>query len=82
MSAIRSDVAIAGGGMVGLTLALALARGGMDVAIADPLTREQMADEHFDGRVAALAFSSVRMFRALGLWARLSAMPSRLATSW
>jgi 2-octaprenyl-6-methoxyphenol hydroxylase len=71
MSAIRSDVAIAGGGMVGLTLALALARGGMDVAIADPLTREQMADEHFDGRVAALAFSSVRLFRALGLWARL-----------
>jgi 2-octaprenyl-6-methoxyphenol hydroxylase len=71
MGAIRTDVAIAGGGMVGLTLALALARGGLDVAIADPLTREQMADEHFDGRVAALAFSSVRMLRALGLWARL-----------
>ena len=73
MGELRTDVAIAGGGMVGLTLALALAQGGLEVVIADPLTRAQMADEHFDGRVAALAFSSVRMLRVLGLWARLEA---------
>jgi len=57
--------------MVGLTLALALAQGGFRVTIADPLTPQQMADRGFDGRVTALAFSSVRMFRALGLWDRL-----------
>jgi 2-octaprenyl-6-methoxyphenol hydroxylase len=73
MSAMRTDIVIAGGGMVGLTLALALARGGLDVVVADPLTAEQMADERFDGRVAALAFSSVRMLRVLGLWKRLEA---------
>ena len=71
MDAIRRDVAIAGGGMAGLTLALALARGGLEVIVADPMTAEQMADEQFDGRVAALAFASVRMLRVLGLWHRL-----------
>src|SRR5258706_984489 len=71
MGAMRSNVVIAGGGMVGLTLAIALARGGLEVAVADPMTAEQMADERFDGRVAALAFASVRMLRVLGLWQRL-----------
>jgi len=69
---IRTDVAIAGGGMVGLTLALALAQGGMKVALADPLTPAQLLDERFDGRVSALAFASVRMMRILGLWDSLS----------
>src|SRR5262245_22381200 len=66
--AIRTEIAIAGGGMVGLTLALALAQGGLSVAVADSLTIEQLSDERFDGRVSALAFASVRMLRALGLW--------------
>jgi 2-octaprenyl-6-methoxyphenol hydroxylase len=69
---LRKDVVIAGGGMAGLTLALALAGGGLDVALADPLTPEQMADERFDGRVSALAFASVRMLRTLGVWEPLA----------
>jgi 2-octaprenyl-6-methoxyphenol hydroxylase len=69
---IRTDVAIAGGGMVGLTLALALSQGGMNVALADPMTPAQLLDERFDGRVSALAFASVRMLRALGLWDALA----------
>ena len=71
MVAVRKDVVIAGGGMVGLTLALALAQGGLEVAVADPLTRAQMEDASFDGRVAALAFASVRMLIVLGVWERL-----------
>jgi 2-octaprenyl-6-methoxyphenol hydroxylase len=69
---VRKDIVIAGGGMAGLTLALALAGGGLEVALADPLTPEQMADERFDGRVSALAFASVRMLRALGVWEHLA----------
>ncbi|HEX3484366.1 MAG TPA: FAD-dependent monooxygenase [Micropepsaceae bacterium] len=69
--AMQKDVVIAGGGLVGLTLALALAQGGLEVAVADPLTRAQMEDERFDGRVSALAFASVRMLMVLGLWDRL-----------
>ena len=49
-----ADIAIAGGGLVGLTLGLALAQGGLNVAVADPLNPEQLADERFDGRVSAL----------------------------
>lgn len=63
-----ADIAISGGGLVGATLALALAQGGLEVAVADPLTRAQMEDERFDGRVAALAFASVRMLKVLGVW--------------
>ena len=69
---LRTDIAIAGGGMVGLTLALALSQAGMKVALADPMMPAQLLDERFDGRVSALAFASVRMLRALGLWDALA----------
>src|SRR5258707_13722975 len=72
VTTITRDVVIAGGGMVGLSLALALAQGGLDVALAEPLSPEQLMDERFDGRVSALAFASVRMMRVLGLWERLA----------
>lgn len=71
---IDTDIVIAGGGMVGLTLALALVQGGLRVTIAEPLSPETMADVRFDGRVSALAFANVRMFTALGLWPRLEAL--------
>jgi 2-octaprenyl-6-methoxyphenol hydroxylase len=58
--------------MVGLTLALALSQAGMRVAVADPMMPAQLLDERFDGRVSALAFASVRMLRALGLWDALA----------
>jgi len=65
------DVIIGGGGMVGMTLAIALARAGLSVAVADPLPRATALDAKFDGRVSALAYASVRMFQALGVWPHL-----------
>ncbi len=70
-ASIETDVFVAGGGMVGLTLAIALAQGGLKVALADPLTRAKLTAPSFDGRVSALNYSSVRMYRALGLWRHL-----------
>jgi 2-octaprenyl-6-methoxyphenol hydroxylase len=67
----QTDILIAGGGMVGLCLALALARGGLGVTIVEPMTADAMTDDRFDGRVSALAFAGVRMLRALGVWPRL-----------
>src|SRR3569833_1383412 len=61
-----------GGGMVGLTLGLALAKGGLDVVIADPLPQSTVVDAKFDGRVSALAYAAVRMFQALGIWEHLA----------
>ncbi len=67
----KTDVFVAGGGMVGLTLALALSQGGLKVVVADPLRPAAALDEAFDGRVSALAYASIRMFEALGVWPEL-----------
>lgn len=69
----QSDVVISGGGMVGLTLALALARGGLKVVVVDALAPKQTVTPDFDGRVSALAYAVVRMMQALELWPRLEA---------
>ena len=68
-----ADVVIGGGGMVGLTLGLALAQAGLDVAVADPIPPAKALDAGFDGRVCALSYSSVRMLEALGVWPHLQA---------
>lgn len=66
-----ADVIIAGGGFVGLTLALALADQGLKVSVADPVTPEAAAEAAFDGRVSALSYAVLRMFRTLGVWQNL-----------
>lgn len=71
MAVTKSDIAIAGGGMAGMTLALAFAKAGLSVCLADRLSPAEMSSEVFDGRVSALAYSSVRMMRALDLWRRM-----------
>ncbi|HVT23990.1 MAG TPA: FAD-dependent monooxygenase [Rhizomicrobium sp.] len=73
MSARETDVVIGGGGMVGVTLALALAQGGLKVAVADTMPQSALLDAKFDGRVSALAYASVRMYQALGVWPDLEA---------
>ena len=67
----QCDVIIGGGGMVGLSLAIALAQGGLDVVVADPVPQGAATDAKFDGRVCALSYASVRMFQALGIWPHL-----------
>jgi 2-octaprenyl-6-methoxyphenol hydroxylase len=62
------DLAIAGGGLVGSTLALAAASGGLEVAIVDRERPEDYLDVAFDGRASAIAFSSRRLFAELGIW--------------
>jgi 2-octaprenyl-6-methoxyphenol hydroxylase len=64
----QADVLISGGGMVGLPLGLALARGGLKTVIVDAAPAAKVLEPSFDGRVSALAYASVRMLRALGVW--------------
>jgi 2-octaprenyl-6-methoxyphenol hydroxylase len=66
-----TDVVIGGGGMVGLSLGLALAKSGFSVVVADALPRQTVLEAGFDGRVIALSQASVRMLDALGVWAHL-----------
>jgi 2-octaprenyl-6-methoxyphenol hydroxylase len=68
------DVVIAGGGMAGATLALALSQGGLSVAILDVAAPETRVAPAFDGRTSAVAFANFRQWRALGVGDGLSAL--------
>lgn len=62
------NIVIAGGGMVGSSLALALAPLGLKVAVVEPVARTAAAQPSFDDRSTALSRSTQRMFGAMGLW--------------
>lgn len=66
------DVIIAGGGLNGPVLALALASAGMRVAVVDPRPADARSEAGFDGRAYALAVASQRLLKALGLWSELA----------
>jgi len=67
----KTDIIICGGGMVGLTLGIAAAQGGLGVAVVDAFLPSTVLAASFDGRVSALAYASVRMLTALGVWRHL-----------
>lgn len=62
------DIVIAGGGLNGPALALALAQCGLSVAVVDSRPADSRAGDAFDGRAYALALASQRLLAALGLW--------------
>ncbi len=62
------DIVIAGGGMIGTSLALALAPLGLRIAIVEAVARKAAAQPSFDDRSTALSRSTQRMFEAMGLW--------------
>ena len=62
------DIVIAGGGMIGTSLALALAPLGLRVAIVEAVERKADEQPSFDERSTALSRSTQRMFEAMELW--------------
>ena len=71
----RADVLVVGGGMVGLTLANALAGGGLDVVVVDQADPAALAAASFDGRASAIAHASQRLLTTLGVWSALGDSP-------
>tara|TARA_R110000868_G_scaffold7354_1_gene39961 strand:+ start:83 stop:1309 length:1227 start_codon:yes stop_codon:yes gene_type:complete len=67
------DIAVVGGGMVGLCLALGLAGAGARVALIERASLAAMAAAEFDGRGSAIAAGSQRILAGLGLWDSLAA---------
>ena len=63
-----ADILVVGGGLNGPALALALAQGGLTVALIDARPAPARAETGFDGRAYALAVASRRMLGAVGIW--------------
>lgn len=64
----RYDIIIAGGGMIGASMALALAPLGLRVAVVEAVASKSGQQPSFDDRSTALSRSTQRMFEAMEIW--------------
>ncbi len=67
-----TDILIAGGGLTGLTMALALARVGLSITLVDREPYSTQLSPRFDGRVSAVARGSKHVLAHLGAWAGMA----------
>ncbi len=63
----KRDLLIIGGGLVGMTLALACARKGLSCHVVDRADPEDLTKEGFDGRASAISTASWNLFRNIGI---------------
>ena len=70
------DVLVAGGGLTGASLAVALAGQGLKVAVVEAVAPEAPGHPSLDDRTSAIARTGVRILEQLDVWPRLSAAPS------
>jgi 2-octaprenyl-6-methoxyphenol hydroxylase len=66
------DVAIVGGGLVGASLALALAPTGLKTALIEGVAPDANTQPSFDDRTTALGNGTRRSFEALGIWSQVA----------
>ncbi|MBL4720642.1 MAG: UbiH/UbiF/VisC/COQ6 family ubiquinone biosynthesis hydroxylase, partial [Alphaproteobacteria bacterium] len=59
---------IAGGGMAGLTMALALDKTGLRVAVVERAPLSVLRTPAHDGRTSAISFGTARIFEGIGVW--------------
>jgi 2-octaprenyl-6-methoxyphenol hydroxylase len=62
------DIAVIGGGMVGASLALALAAAGRRIVLIEGVSPDSSLQQSFDERTTALGNASRRILEALGVW--------------
>jgi len=65
---IEADIAVVGGGLGGMPLAIACARAGIRTVVIDRERPPDMLEEPFDGRTTAIAFGSRRVLEGIGVW--------------
>jgi 2-octaprenyl-6-methoxyphenol hydroxylase len=70
---LQADVAIAGAGMVGMTLAAALATSGVSVVVIDAEVPAAKTAAGFDGRSSAIATASQQVLAGIGSWPDMAA---------
>ena len=64
---VSAEVVILGGGLVGMTLAIGLARAGITSAVVDSLDPAAQTADGFDGRASAISTASWNLYTHLGL---------------
>ena len=67
------DIAIIGGGLVGASLACALAPLGLKIALLEAVPLKAASQPSYDDRTLALSASSCNILQGLGIWPALSA---------
>jgi 2-octaprenyl-6-methoxyphenol hydroxylase len=67
----KRDLLILGGGLVGMTLALAAAKKGLSSHVVDRADPAELTAEGFDGRASAISTASWNLFTNIGLAERL-----------
>ena len=73
------DVAIVGGGMVGATLAVALAPLNLRVALIEAVAHNAASQPSFDERTTALSNGSRRILETIGVWRAVNAQATPIA---
>ena len=68
LKVMKTDLIIVGGGLNGPALALAAASAGFSVTIIDALPVATRTLRDFDGRSYALALTSMRLLKGIGVW--------------
>ena len=66
------EVLIVGGGLVGLTLCVALAGAGVSTIVVDRVVHDVITAPDFDGRASAIAAGSRDVLATLGVWDRIA----------
>jgi 2-octaprenyl-6-methoxyphenol hydroxylase len=69
----EAELIVVGGGLVGLTLAIACAEGGIRTIVVEAESAEALTGRGYDGRSAAVAYGSQQVLTAIGAWDRLAA---------
>ena len=67
----RFDLAVIGAGLNGSLLALAAGQSGLRTALVDRVPLSSLTEAGFDGRTTAIAYTSQRLFKAIGVWDEL-----------
>ncbi len=73
MDSRQFDLAVVGAGLNGSLLALAAGEAGLRTALIDRVPLKSLAEASFDGRTTAVAYTSQRLFEALGVWSEVAA---------
>jgi 2-octaprenyl-6-methoxyphenol hydroxylase len=74
MDSRQFDLAVVGAGLNGSLLALAAGEAGLRTVLIDRVPLNSLTKAGFDGRTTAVAYTSQRLFAALGVWIDVAGM--------